>query len=79
MIIVTITFLMLTGLLSMMITDQMTVREAGMLFSHFMSWPWFHTNFIIVTTDNGYDKGIHFLIYSEMAGGVTTIITFCMK
>lgn len=37
MIIVTITFLMLTGLLSMMITDQMTERKAGMLFSHISS------------------------------------------
>lgn len=37
MIIVTIQFLMLTGLLPMIITDQMTVRPAGMLFSHISS------------------------------------------
>ncbi len=37
MIIVAIIVLMLKGLLSAIITDPMTVREAGMLFSHISS------------------------------------------
>lgn len=87
MIIVAITFLMLKGLVSGVITDQMTVRVDGMCFLTFPVLALVShkphlcglQRWTLETYDKAKKKKKPLKIYLEMAGGDTTIITFCMK